>query len=492
MTSFEEFSSFPAGSNVIPVVETLAADTETPVSVFLKLRKESPFAFLLESVEGGENLARFSFLGCDPFAAFHIRGNSFSIQSFHKDVSVLPSLVEKNDHPIAALNKIFAHFKSAHIEGLPRFTCGAVGYFGYESARLVERIPESAVNEMDVPDASLMFFDSVVIFDNVKHQLSVVSNGYCPTRTQSELRSEYAKALADIERLKALIAVSPDGRISNRASNGTLQFRTPKETFIHSVEAAKEYIKAGDAFQVVVSQRASCVYEADPFELYRVLRRINPSPYMFFLQMDETHVVGSSPEMLVRIENGLVETRPIAGTRRRGKTPAEDKALATELRMDEKERAEHLMLVDLGRNDLGRISQFGKVEVKDFMSVEKYSHVMHLVSSVQGWLREDLSPLDAFFAVFPAGTLSGAPKIRAMEIIAELEPVKRNVYGGAVGYIDFSGNLDTCIAIRTAVVHKKRLSLQAGAGIVFDSTPEREYEETMEKLGALLQALSEK
>ena len=490
MTSFEEFTGLSGLGNVIPVYDTMPADTETPVSVYLKLLPESPYSFLLESVEGGEKLGRYSFLGFDPFMIFRIEGKKFAIESFHEDVKVLPRLVQNENHPLDALRRIFAHLKTVPVRGLPRLTGGAIGYFGYETVQLVEDIPVDGMDELNIPDSVLMFCDTVVIFDNVKHELFLISNAYVPEDHASSevLRNEYEKAVAEIARLRKILAKQVTLEQHHARPDGMLEHVMSKQQYCNSVERSKEYIAAGDAFQIVVSQRLKRKAKVTPFDLYRSLRVVNPSPYMYFLNINDFSIIGSSPEMLVRVEQGIVETRPIAGTRRRGDTPDEDRRLEQELLADEKERAEHLMLVDLGRNDLGRISEFGSVTVTQFMTIERYSHVMHIVSSIQGMLRKGMCAIDALYACFPAGTLSGAPKIRAMQIIAELEPVKRGIYGGAVGYIDFSGNLDSCIAIRTIVAKGDTLYFQAGAGIVFDSTPEREYEETLEKLGANLKA----
>jgi anthranilate synthase component 1 len=357
--------------------------------------------------------------------------------------------------------------------------------------RLVEDIPTADVDELAIPDAILMFFDVVLVFDNLKHEVSLISNAYCssPDLSEAELRTEYEKAASTIERMKDLLVHQKAPGVGRAQTNGALEYVLNKEAFCKKVERAKHYIVEGDIFQVVLSQRLRQKAVVDHFDVYRSLRLVNPSPYMYFLRMKEFSVIGSSPEMLVRVEGGIVETRPIAGTRRRGSNEEEDRALQEELLNDPKERAEHLMLVDLGRNDIGRISEYGSVSIPEFMLIERYSHVMHIVSSVRGTLRKGLSPIDALFSCFPAGTLTGAPKIRAMHIIAELEPATRGVYGGAIAYIDFSGNIDSCIAIRTIIAKDDVLYFQAGAGIVADSVPEREYEETMEKLGANLKAL---
>jgi anthranilate synthase component 1 len=491
MTTFEEFKQLSNGGNVIPVYETLLADTETPVSVYLKIQKESPYSFLLESVEGGEQVGRYSFIGFNPFMSFSIRDKRFTLEAYHDDVSVLPTLVSEDDHPLVALKKIFSHIKTVRSPGLPRLSGGAVGYFGYESVQLVEDVPILGPDEFDIPDALLLFYDVVLVFDNLRHQIFLVANAYLPDAGRSEqiLRSEYRKASEEIARLKRLLSVTISPDIGHAELSGPLRQITSKLEFCESVNRSRDYIAEGDIFQVVLSQRLEQKATVARFDLYRTLRIINPSPYMYFLHCGDFSIIGASPEMLVRVENGVVETRPIAGTRRRGMTKEEDDQLEKELTNDPKERAEHLMLVDLGRNDLGRISEYGTVVVQDYMSIEKYSHVMHLVTSVQGRLRKNLTQIDALFSCFPAGTLTGAPKIRAMEIIAQLEHMRRGVYGGAIAYIDFSGNLDSCIAIRTIVMQRDVLRFQAGAGVVYDSTPEREFEESMEKLRANLKAL---
>ncbi|HWP81297.1 MAG TPA: anthranilate synthase component I [Bacteroidota bacterium] len=475
---------------MVPLYEKLFADTETPVSVYSKIRDESPFSFLLESVEGGEHVGRYSFIGFNPFMNFEIRGKRFSLHPRHDDVMVLPRLVSEDDHPLEALKKIFAHLRPVRLSGLPRLTGGAIGYFSYEAAQLVENIPVAARDDLKIPDGFLMFCDLLLVFDNVSHSLYIVSNAYIPPNSTEQLLVEaYEKAAEELSTLSSLITSKQPAPLGAYTISAGFQRETSKGEFVENVRKTKQYIVEGDIFQLVLSQRVKRPADVDTFDLYRALRVVNPSPYMYYLSIDGTDIIGSSPEMLVRVENQRVETRPIAGTRARGESGEEDERLAQELLNDEKERAEHLMLVDLGRNDLGRISVFGSVSVKQLMTIERYSHVMHIVSSIQGKLRPDLTAVDALFACFPAGTLTGAPKIRAMEIIAELENVRRGVYGGAIVYFDFSGSMDSCIAIRTIVAKEKMLYFQAGAGIVFDSLPEREYEETLEKLGANLKAL---
>ncbi len=489
MITFEEFTSLSNCGNVIPLFEEVLADTETPVSVYLKVRNESPYSFLLESIEGGEKISRFSFIGFNPFSIFVIKNSSYEIQTRHPDVTVLPNLVSGIQHPVEALRKIFSHYKTVDMPGLPRLASGAIGYFGYETIQLIENIPSANVDELKVDDAQLMFLDTLFVFDNIKRKLMLVSNAYVPSgASDQEMRTEYEKAKSEIMNMRRILsdAVPPD---SPKPVIGPLEESISKPDFEAMVKKAIAYIVEGDVFQVLPSHRLKRTYDGDPFSIYRLLRVINPSPYMYFFSFNGFHIAGTSPELLVRVENGTVETRPLAGTRKRGASAEEDTALEQDLLNDPKERAEHLMLIDLGRNDIGRISEYGNVEVTEYMQIEKYSHVMHIVSNVKGKLRNDVTAIDAFFSCFPAGTLSGAPKIRAMEIIAELEPVKRGIYGGAIGYLDFSGNLDSCIAIRTAVIKDGYVYFQAGAGIVYDSVPEKEYIETMIKMDAVIRAV---
>ncbi len=486
-TSFETFESLALKGNIIPVYESLLADTETPVSVYMKIRDKSEYSFLLESVEGGEKIARYSFIGFKPFMVFEAKGFEFKLEIIDERFSFIAENIKSESHPLGALSQIFTIFRSANTPELPRFTCGAVGYFGYESISLVEKIPTSGKDDLGVPDIFLMFFDSLLVFDNLKRKIFIISNVYKDDRTS--LKDDYYKALGKITEVKSFLKrrVNPD--ITKVEIDDDFKFNMTKEEFIEKVKKIKEYIVNGDIFQAVLSQRAERWIEGDPFDIYRMLRVVNPSPYMYFLKMKDLSIIGSSPELLVRVENGIVETRPIAGTRRRGESPEEDEKLERELLNDEKEKAEHLMLVDLGRNDIGRISYFGTVKVDQFMAIEKYSHVMHIVSNISGKLRSDVSPIEALYACFPAGTVTGAPKIRAMEIIAELEPTRRGIYAGAIGYIDFSGNLDSCIAIRTIVMKGNKAYFQAGAGIVYDSLPENEYQETLDKLKATFKAV---
>lgn len=489
MISFEEFKELTSQGNVIPLFDEILADTETPVSVYLKVRDESPYSFLLESIEGGEKIGRYSFIGFNPFSNFIIRGSQFQIQSRHPDVTVLPKLVEGITDPVEGLKKIFSHYKTAVVEGLPRLASGAIGYFGYETVQLIENIPSAKLDELKLDDSLLMFLDTLFVFDNVKRKLLIVSNAYVPAHaSESELKTEYEKAVSEIQKMKQILRKIVSAEMQ-RSVVGTMEQAVSKFEYEKMVEKSIAYIVEGDIFQVLPSHRMKRKYDGDPFAVYRMLRVINPSPYMYYFSLNGLCIAGSSPELLVRVENGIVETRPLAGTRRRGKNEEEDIALAKDLLSDPKELAEHLMLIDLGRNDIGRISEFGNVDVTEYMVIEKYSHVMHIVSNVKGRLKKGLSAIDAFFSCFPAGTLSGAPKIRAMEIIAELEPVKRGIYGGAIGYLDFSGNLDSCIAIRTTIIKDGYAYFQAGAGIVYDSVPEKEYLETLMKMDAVIRAV---
>jgi anthranilate synthase component 1 len=478
-----DFQKLAKSHTLIPVFRTVTADLETPVSAFLRIADEAPEAFLLESVEGGEHVGRYTFIGISPYKTMVAYGRKIvaeegrSRREFEGDIF---------DELKAAL----AGHTPARLAGLPPFTAGAVGFFAYDAVRLIERLPATAADELKVPDAGLMFFDQVLAFDHVKKEILLIATADL-TRGGSYAQAE--KRLNKME--KRLAAELPRSAKRRKVVGGKLKMapRTPKARFLKAVERAKEYIASGDVFQCVLSQRFDCVPGVPAFEVYRALRIVNPSPYMFFLRFglagEAAHIVGSSPELLVRVHDRAVEYRPIAGTRKRSADEVEDRALEADLRADEKEVAEHIMLVDLGRNDVGRVSEFGSVRVKDLMFVERYSHVMHLVSAIEGKLKPDLGAIDAFKACFPAGTLSGAPKIRAMEIIEELEPARRGIYGGSVFYADFSGNLDSCIAIRTLFMHGKNGHVQAGAGIVADSVPELEFEECGNKARAVVRAI---
>ena len=486
---FKQFSRLAKNATLVPVAKTISADLQTPVSAFLSISQKEENAFLLESVEGGEKVGRYTFLGVRPYRVVRARGDMIEVQRGKK--------VEKRIGGLFPfLKQLFAEHRPAHLEGLPPFTCGAVGYFSYDAVRQLEKLQTIAEDDLRVPDCVLMFFNRVLAFDHVRQQIHIIATA--DVKRQSPKKA-YAAALKDIAELEKRLANGVPKAVlrARRPARGMLKIKhtTTRQRFLADVRKIKEYIAAGDVFQAVLSQRLELEPGVSSFEIYRALRTVNPSPYMYFLQMGDVHVLGSSPEMLVKVEQGVADTqtrlqyRPIAGTRWRGRDEAEDLRLEAELRADEKERAEHVMLVDLGRNDLGRVSEYGSVKVKDLMFVERYSHVMHLVSSLESRLRAGLTPLDAFAACFPAGTLTGAPKVRAMHIIEELEPVRRGVYGGAVFYADFAGNLDSCIAIRTMFMQGKKAYVQAGAGIVADSVPEREYDECLNKARAVVKAV---
>jgi anthranilate synthase component I len=466
------------------VVKSVSADLLTPVSAFLSIAENEPHAFLLESIERGEQIGRYTFLGVRPYMRLRARGNVIEIERGRRRQRHQGSVFEW-------VKLLLSEHQAASVPGLPPFTAGAVGYFAYDAVRELEKIGTRAQDDLSLPDAELMFFDRLLAFDHLRHQIHIVAAADVSRETP---RRAYDRALRDIAALEKNLAggLRPAmWRKSNPAIPGKLKIHagTTRAQFLRSVERCKQYIAAGDIFQVVLSQRLDFIPGVAPFDLYRALRQVNPSPYLYFLRTGETQILGSSPEMLVRVTGRKLEYRPIAGTHPRGRDEAEDLRLEQQMRTDEKERAEHVMLVDLGRNDLGRVSEYGSVKVKDLMYVERYSHVMHLVSALEGTLRKDLGALDAFAACFPAGTLSGAPKVRAMQIIEELEPVRRGIYGGSVLYADFAGNLDSCIGIRTMLMQGKHAYLQAGAGIVADSDPAREFEESMNKAQALLRAV---
>ncbi len=482
---YDTFLQHAQQGNVAPVWKALTADLETPVSAYWKLARDKPDTFLFESVEGGEKIGRYTYLGVDPFLRVVARGEDVEIHEGGR--------VERRRGGIfELLPELTARFRPVHPEGLPPFSAGAVGYIGYDMVRLVEpRVPAFRTADVDQPDAVFLFFSTLLAFDHVKHQILAIAN--VRIDEWEDLRDGYDDAVRQVEALETALAqpLPPLPASPKTKAEGALAMRSNmgRETFCSAVEKSKEYILAGDVFQVVLSQRLEIALDIHPFQIYRALRAINPSPYLFYLTTEDSVILGSSPELLVKVEGRDVEYRPIAGTRPRGKTEAEDDALAKDLLADDKELAEHVMLVDLGRNDVGRVCEYGSVRVSEFQVVERYSHVMHIVSGVRGRLREDKNAFDTLAACFPAGTLSGAPKVRAMEIIAELEPTKRGVYSGSVMYLDFSGNLNSCIAIRTMVVKGDKGYLQVGAGIVADSVPEREWEETMNKAGAMLKAL---
>ena len=476
----KEFLRLSVGYNLIPVCYEMIADTETPVSSFMKLDSNKE-AFLLESVEAGERWGRYSFIGVEPRAI--IRGKNGAVEI----IEAGEVRVEYQD-PFTVIRNYMKRFRPAVLPDMPRFFGGAIGYLSYDMVRYIEELPDLARKDLDIHDFSFMITDTLVVFDNVDHTVKIICNAFIEDGKAPE--DVYREAT---EKIKELVRRLKEGSLKKEEDGRkdvvpvSSNFR--KEDFLKAVERVKEYIRAGDVIQTVISQRFETEKRAPSFDIYRALRITNPSPYMFFLRTSGIELAGSSPEILVRVEDGKVTVRPIAGTRRRGKDEEEDKRLEEELLSDPKERAEHVMLVDLGRNDVGRVSEAGTVRVNEFMVVERYSQVMHIVSNVEGTLKDGLDSIDALKACFPAGTLTGAPKIRAMEIIEEIEPHKRGVYGGAVGYIGFQGNMDMCITIRTVLIKDKAIYVQAGAGVVADSVPEKEYEETVNKAKAVLKAV---
>jgi len=477
-----EIQRLSAYGSVIPVHKDILGDLLTPAAAFLRLAHGRNRVFLLESVEGGERLARYSFIGWDPFLVIRGKGGELTSEEIG-EVSV------EHARPFDKMRAISGMYRSVPIPGMPPFLAGGVGFFSYDLVRQIEKLPSLAEDDLGLDDFHIMYFSTLLAFDHLRHRIHIVANILMPGGSR-DLQTRYSDALRRIEQAenRLMAPISLPAPAASAASSEPSSNLT-EARYYANVDKAKAYITAGDIFQVVLSQRFAVKIACDPFDIYRALRSINPSPYMFFLRMDGLSLIGASPEMLVKVRGRRVEYGPIAGTRARGATPEEDEALAAELRADAKERAEHVMLVDLGRNDLGRVCQYGSVRVTDLMRIEKYSHVMHLVSSVEGQLRDDMDCFHALASCLPAGTVSGAPKVRAMEIIEELEPCRRGIYGGAIGYVDFSGNLDTCIALRTLVVKDGIAYVQAGGGIVADSVPEREREESMNKARALLRAL---
>ncbi len=479
-TTFDEFSALAARGTFVPVCREIMADLLTPVSAFLKIAEHSDYAFLLESVEGGEQVGRYSFLGKDPFLVIRGRDDEVTIEQAGVTTRRDGAFVE-------VLRELMAEFTAPVVPGLPRFTGGAVGYFDYDAAEWFEPAVRLDKPQADRDKAAFMVFDTILAFDHVKHRILAIANARI--RPGEDLRTLYDFARAKIGFLERELE-RPISRA--RREPGPPLTVTPNQTreqFESAVRSIQEDIAAGEIYQAVISQRFDTETTASPFDVYRAARHINPSPYMFYIRKGADAIVGASPEMLVRVEGKRLETHPIAGTRPRGETPEKDAQLAEEMAADEKERAEHVMLVDLGRNDLGRVARVGTVTVPQYMAIERYSHVMHLVSRVEGELIDGKDRLDALVATFPAGTLTGAPKIRAMQIVGALEPTRRGLYGGAVGYLDFAGNLDFCIAIRTVTMRDGKASVQAGAGIVADSKPAAEYQETRDKAQAMLQAL---
>ncbi len=497
--SRKDFLALAKKHTLVPLFRTLTADLETPVSAFLRAAWKSPECFLLESVENGEKVGRYTFIGLNPYKRIVSRGRTITVTEGKKTVQIEGDV-------FAILRESLSGHTPARVPGLPPFTAGAVGFLSYDIVRQIEKLPATNPDELNVPDACLLFFDEVLAFDHVRKEIHLVVTADVTLQSPAAAYADAVKRLAKLEkRLARPLPKLPKPKAGKAKLKIT--HRTRKKDYLAAVETIREYIRAGDVFQTVLSQRLDIEISGkagvDPFAVYRSLRIVNPSPYMFFLRTTPNvsapkgsrkppstlEVAGSSPEMLVRVQNGIVEYRPIAGTRKRSSDEAKDSALAAEMLADEKERSEHVMLVDLGRNDVGRVSEYGSVEVDRLMFVERYSHVMHLVSAIHGTLRSDLSAVDALRACFPAGTLSGAPKVRAMEIIEELEPARRGIYGGVVLYADFSGNLDSCITIRSMVAQNGKGHIQAGAGIVADSVPEAEYQECLNKAQAVLRAI---
>jgi len=483
---FRIFQRLAKQGNLIPVYDVFSADLLTPVSAYLRIAQGARYSFLLESVEGGEKIARYTFAGAHPEEVFRYASGACVLES-------LDRMVWEERDPISFLRERIERFRPVRLPGLPPLVAGAIGYFSYDMVRLIERLPKRLRDEIGLYDAMLMFYHGIVAFDHVQHRLWIVRNVF--TGGSGSLRAKYNAAVREIKetrrQLEEPVAAERPKKASKAKKRAPLEvssnFRRPE--YLAAVRKAKQYIRAGDIFQVVLSQRFSAKTNSEPFEIYRQLRALNPSPYLFYLQMNDVAVVGSSPEMLVKVQGRDVFYRPIAGTRWRGKDEAEDQRLEREMLASEKERAEHIMLVDLGRNDLGRVCDYGTVRPEKLLTVERYSHVMHLVSSLRGRLREDVDCFDALMACFPAGTVSGAPKVRAMEIIEELERTRRGIYAGGILYLDFAGNLDSCIALRTMVVKNGVAYVQAGGGIVADSTPAGEYQESVNKSKALLAAL---
>jgi len=487
-TELQQVISMASSYNLIPIVRRVMADTETPIRLFKHFAKKE-HAFLLESVEGGAKWARYSFIGTDPFMMLYGKNGEMVLeQQGSKQVLY--------DKPLELLKAKLRAFRTPVIEDFPPFTGGAIGFFGYDLLQYYEKLPAHRIDDMSMNDIQFMFCDQIIVFDHLKQQLLLVSNIHIADGANDrEIEEAYMATLNKIDALTDeirsvnIVTDIPSGNMNMDPDLGEVKSNLTKVQFIANVNQAKEYIRAGDIFQVVLSQRFNIETTVDPLHVYRVLRVMNPSPYMYYLKMGEQVIVGTSPEALVKVSNGKVETRPIAGTRPRGATVEEDKRLEQELLADEKERAEHLMLVDLGRNDIGKVSKFGSVRCDSFMEIERYSHVMHIVSNVSGELREDKDFFDAFISCLPAGTVSGAPKLRAMEIIAELENEARGAYAGAIGYLGFGGSMDACITIRTIIFKNNRAYVQSGAGIVWDSNPESEYLETVNKAKASLKAI---
>jgi len=495
--SEKEFLALSKKGNLIPIYKEILGDLDSPVSAYYKLtegerhgRKKS-FSFLLESVEGEEKIARYSFLATNPELVVESKDQKLQITRFNGQKKTVETKTI-NDTPLTHLRQIMSRYKFVNIPGLPRFCGGMVGYIGYDTVRFFENLPKKPKDDLKLPDLLLILAKTLVIFDHLSHRIKVV---HCveikEKASDTDKKKAYQNAIAIIDKLAIELKqpLIPDTIKEKPLVVSTVKSNFTEKEYCNIVEQGKKYIKAGDIIQVVLSQRFEVTLSTDPFHIYRMLRALNPSPYLYYLHFGNVQIIGSSPELLVRCEDGVVETRPIAGTRKRGKNDKEDIALAKDLLADPKEKAEHIMLVDLGRNDLGRVCQLGSVKISEFMNIEKYSHVMHIVSNVQGKLKKGLDAFDVLEATFPAGTVSGAPKIRAMEIIDELENVSRGPYAGCIGYFSFSGNFDSCITIRTIVATNGKTYTQAGAGIVADSNPKKEYEETQNKARAQILAI---
>lgn len=481
MITQQEFEQLAGTHTVVPLVETMLADLHTPVSIYLSLRSNLSPSFLLESVEPDEKIGRYSFVGTDPLLLIKAKGDLIEIESGTKKE-------QRRGKVIDVLEEYSRLYRNVAIREQQGFAGGFLGYYGYDRVQEIENVPLHPPTKEDVPDAMFGLFHIVVKFDHLHQLMTVIYN--CILDKQQPLSEQYYEGKRRLESIFIQLGKSPSTENTFHCDSSSVEHDSDREAFCSSVRRAKEYIYDGDIFQVVLSRRVQLPFSGDPFPVYRALRIINPSPYLFYLDFKSVKLIGSSPEVLVRVQSDVVSVMPIAGTRKRGKTPEDDTRLGEELLSDQKELAEHVMLVDLGRNDIGRVSEFGSVQVSVFKRLKRFSHVMHIVSEVQGKLRENASSLDALRACFPAGTVSGAPKVRAMEIIYELEPVRRGIYAGAVGYLGFDGALDTCIAIRTIVAANGMLTIQAGAGIVADSVPELEYKETVNKAQALLDALN--
>lgn len=487
----QEVIRLSAQHNLIPVVRSMMADTETPIRIFHHFYRQ-PYAFLLESVEGGAKWARYSFIGTDPFLTIRGKNGAIYIQEKGKEEGVL----QHSSKPIEALKLHLSQYSSPALDDLPRFTGGAVGFFGYDLLHYYENIPHHRNDDLNMDDIRFMFCDQVIVFDHLKQQIKVIANVHVKAgATESDIAKAYEQTCHKIDQticaLESPLYLPPmrNVQISDELVTDSFSSNVTKEQFMQNVITAKKHIEAEEIMQVVLSQRFEMETNASPLHVYRILRVMNPSPYMYYLKMGEEVIVGTSPELLVRVEGVRVQTKPIAGTRPRGRTPEEDAALEQELLADQKEVAEHIMLVDLGRSDLARVSEPDSIQCDDYMEIERYSHVMHIVSNLSGKLRKDKDFYDALLTCIPAGTVSGAPKVRAMEIISELENEARGAYAGAIGYLGFSGNLDTCITIRTIIFKHGKAYVQAGAGIVLDSVPEKEYEETVNKAKALLKSI---